>query len=177
MMNSRAAFSLLVFLTAAGMAAPAQAALIRFTFTSGTVTGAFTIDSVTAPTVYSPGKYADYHGVDISFGNFPTRPYEVSFFTATDGGGISIAAPGGGQKSVFGGPQVFAGLVTQPQFENRTYTLLRAPYGALGELTISGAPVSAVPLPPGLPLFATALLGIVALGGVFRKTTGVSSQG
>lgn len=163
MMTSRAAFTLLASLAVVVVATPAQAALVNFTLRAGPVVGTFAIDTATAPTVYSLGKYADYHDVEIVFNKFPTRSYEVSFFTSSDLGGIGIAKPGGGEKSNFGGPQVFAGLVTDPQFKNGTYALVRTGFGGVGTLTISGAP-SPVPLPPGLPLFATALTGLGLLG-------------
>ena len=171
MMTSRATLILLAALATTAIATPAQAALVHFTLTSGTVKGTFTIDSAAKPTVYSLGKYADYHGVEIYFNKFPARPYEVTFFSTASGGGIGIAAPGGYDKSNFGGLQVFAGLVTAPKFTNGTYTLTRVPSGAHATLVISGAPValfaaalSPVPLPPGFPLFATAIAGLGFLG-------------
>lgn len=172
MMTSRATLTLLAIIAGTAITAPARAAIVHFTLTSGTVTGKFTINTAIAPTVYSLGNYADYHGVDIYFNKFPAKPYEVSFFTTKDGGGIGIAAPGGTDKSNFGGAQVFAGLVTAPLFYNGTYTLTRSPSGAHATLTITGAPltlltaaaISPVPLPPGLPLFASALAGLGVVG-------------
>lgn len=178
MMTSRATFALLAGLMMTAMATPAKAALVHFTLTSGTVKATFSIDSTAKPTVYSLGKYADYHGVEIYFNRFPPRPYEVTFFGSAAGGGIGIAAPGGSDKSNFGGLQVFAGLVSAPKFTNGTYTLTRATSGAHATLVISGAPValfaaasiSAVPLPPGLPLFASSIAGLGFLGWRKRNT-------
>lgn len=181
MKTSRATLTILAALTVSVMATPAKAALIHFTLTSGTVTGKFTINSAVAPTVYSLGKYVEYKGVEIYFNKFPARPYEVSFFTTASKGGIGIAAPGGGDKSIFAGLQIFSGVLTSPTYSNGTYTLTRVPYGGKGTLTVSGAPlsllfaaplgeISAVPLPPGLPLFASALAALGFMGFARRKT-------
>lgn len=169
--------TLAIVMAAAFLANPgtARAALIHFNLTSGTVSGTFSISTTTIPTTYVASKYIEYSNVQISFAKFPARLYQVTFFNSADHGGISIAAPGGGDSSVFNGPQVFAGLDSAPIFSSGSFSLTRPPYGAHATLTINapviaagaGLPffISAVPLPPGPPLFASALAGL----GVFAQ--------
>lgn len=155
-------------LAVSALAAPAHATVLNFVV-SGDYSASFKLDS--NPTPDTSQALSHFTVWDVA--GFPDAALgfaDVTFYTATNGGGIGIEDFYGFQQLLLtDGPQLFSGTVAAPTLLTGTFALTQVEGGGKYTLTVTEQAAAAVPEPA---TWAMMLAGFGMVGfGLRRRST------
>lgn len=143
-----------------GLATPAHADTVNYTFTGFGTTATFSLPSNPSPSLVAT-NYFQINNVPITISGMGGITTNLDFFTTAGGGGL------GSGTNILGGPQLFSGSLTSPTLLTGSFPLSGSvnPDGD-GAVPVSGTLVAnalgPVPEPSSFALLLTGAAGTLA---------------